>query len=156
MVTAGTLLASVLVFVAVYFGLRQRRTFAQLRADTEMDAEERSYLARQMRRRLLCSALLVVLAALLIGGLFLDDRARALAPPEGEPLSQEAKDELRFLIYYWISALLVLMAALFLASWDFLATARYGFSRHKQLEHERRTMLEIEAANLRRRRQELN
>jgi hypothetical protein len=108
-----------------------------------------------VRRRLICSALLVVFAGILVGWLFLADRARALATVGGEP-SDEAKDELWFLALYWIGALLVLLAIMFLASWDFLATARYGFRRHKQLEQDRRAMLEMEAAKLRRRRQEMN
>jgi hypothetical protein len=55
-----------------------------------------------------------------------------------------------------MGAILLLLAILMLASWDFLATARYGFARQKQLELERRSMMEMEAAKLRRRRQELN
>jgi hypothetical protein len=154
--SVGITLACVLVFVAAFFSLRQRRTLRLLRADSEMPEEERTYLTRQVRRRLTCSALLLVFAGILVGWLFLEDRARGLVPGTGEAISEEAKDELRFLTYYWIAALLVLLGMLFLASWDFLATARYGFRRHKQLEQDRRAMLEMEAAKLRRRRQELN
>ncbi len=122
-----------------------------------MADEECDYLTRQARRRLICSALLIVLAGFMIGWPFIgDERARGLAPVAGEPLSQEAKDAVRFLVYYWSAALLVLMVVLFVASWDFLATVRYGFSRHKQLEKDRRAMLEMEATKLCRRRQELN
>jgi hypothetical protein len=152
----GVALAFVLVFVAVFFGLRQRRTLGQLRGDTDMAEEERDYLTRQVRRRLFCSALLIVLAGFLLGWFFIEQDWPNLAPAEGEPLSDEAKDQVRFFVFYWIAALLVLLVILFLASWDFLATARYGFARQKQLEQERRAMLEMEAAKLRRRRQELN
>ena len=154
--TVGIALACVLVFVAVFFGMRQRRTLALLRLDEEMSDTERGYLTRQVRRRLICSALLLVFAGLLIGWLFMREQITELLPAPGDPITEEAKDRLRFITYYWIGALLVLLAILMLASWDFLATARYGFARQKQLEQERRAMMEMEAANLRRRRQELN
>jgi hypothetical protein len=154
--TVGILLACVLVFVAVFFGMRQRRTLALVRFDDEMSDTDRGYLTRQVRRRLICSALLLVFAGLLVGWLFMRERVVGFVPEPGEPITEEAKDQLRFVIYYWIGALFVLMAILVLASWDFVATARYGFARQKQLEQERRAMMEMEAAKLRHRRQELN
>jgi hypothetical protein len=140
----------------VFFGLRQRRTLALVRIDEEMSDTERVYLIRQVRRRLICSVLLLVFAGLLIGWLVMRERYAGLVPVPGEPITDEAADRLRFIIYYWIGALFVLMAILVLASWDFVATARYGFARQKQLEQERRAMMEMEAAKLRHRRQELN
>lgn len=152
----GSVLACVLVFVALFFGWRQRRTMQTLRAEPFMADVERTYLAAQVRRRLVCSALLVVFAAFLVGWLFLQHRIGDLKPPEGQPVSEEAKEELWFLTFYWIAALSVLMAILVLATWDFIATARFGFARHKQLEQDRQAMLEDEAAKLRRRRTEMN
>ena len=154
--TVGSVLAAIVAFVAVFFALRQRRTLALLRLDEEMSDTERGYLTRQVRRRLVCSALLLVFAGLLVGWLLMRERVAGFVPEPGEPITDEAKDQLRFIVYYWIAALFILMAILFLASWDFLATARYGFVRHKQLEQERRAMMEAEAAKLRHRRQELN
>jgi hypothetical protein len=71
-------------------------------------------------------------------------------------LPEEAKDSARFIALYWIVLCCVLMAILFLASLDLVATARFGMRRVRQLEQERRAALEMEAARLRRRRQELN
>ncbi len=151
----GATLASILLFVAMFFGWRQRRGSVLLRHDRDMPDDERRYLTRQIRRRVVCSVLLAIFAGFLFGWLYLEPRLPA-APAEGEAITQVAKDELRFLTYYWITALFVLLVILVLASWDLLATARYGFQRHQQLEQDRRAMLEMEAANLRRRRQELN
>lgn len=152
----GISLAAILVFVAVFFGWRQRLTLAQLRLDQQMSREDRLYYVKQVRRRLLCSLLLIVLAGLLIGWVWVDRDDAALRPAEGAALTEETKDALRFFTWYWIIALSVLMAILFLASFDFLATARFGLRRMRQLEHDRRAALEMEVAKLRRRRQELN
>ena len=152
----GISLAAVLLFVALFFGWRQRHTLAQLRSDHQLSPEERLYFIKQIRRRLLCSFFLIVLAGLLAGWLCLDHDVAALTPAEGQPLTEEAKDTLRFLTWYWIIALSVLLAVLCLAAFDFHATARFGLRRMRQLEHDRRTILEMEAAKLRRRRQELN
>ena len=152
----GMSLAAILVFVAVFFGWRQRHTLAQLRLDHQLSADDRLYFIKQIRRRLICSVLLIVLAGLLVGWFCLDRDMTTLRPVADQPLTEEAKDTLRFLTWYWITALGVLLAILFLAAFDFMATARFGLRRMRQLEHDRRTILEMEAAKLRRRRQELN
>ena len=152
----GLSLAAVLVFVAVFFLLRQRHTMAQMRQDAQLSSEDRLYYIKQIRRRLICSVLMLIFAGFLVGWFFLDRDVAALTPAEGEPLTEEAKDSVRFLTWYWIIALCVLLAILFLASFDFLATARFGLRRVRQLENDRRAVLEMEAAKLRRRRQELN
>jgi uncharacterized membrane protein YwaF len=121
-----------------------------------LSADERLYYIKQVRRRLICSFLLIVLAGMLVGWFWMDHDLAAFEPKEGQPLSEEAKDTLRFITWYWIAALSVLLAVLFIASFDFLATARFGLRRMRQLEHDRRTILEMEAAKLRRRRQEMN
>ena len=152
----GISLAIILVFVAVFFGWRQRNTLAQLRLDQQLSSDEWRYFVKQIRRRLMCSVLLIALAGLFVGWFCLDHDMAALTPADGQPLTEEAKDTLRFLTWYWIIALSVLLAVLCLAAFDFLATARFGLRRMRQLEHDRRTILEMEATKLRRRRQELN
>lgn len=153
----GMTLAAVLVFVAVFFGVRQGHTLALARADSDMPEEERAYLRRQARRRLVCSALLLMLAGFIAVWFFIEpDPAQRQVRAPGEPLSQEAKDEVRFFVFYWISPLLLLLVVLLLAAGDLWATARYGLRQHRELEQSRRAMLEMEAAKLRRRRQELN
>lgn len=151
----GIALAAVLVFVAVFFGVRQRTTLAQMRRDTQMSAEDRLYYEKQVRRRLLCSVLLVVVAALMIGWFFVDDVSRSEFP-EGRLPTKEEREAARFIAVYWIILLCILMAVLVLACVDLVATARFGMRRVRQLEQERRAALEMEAARLRRRRQELN
>ena len=50
----GLSLAAVLVFLAVFFGWRQRHTLAQLRHDTQLSITDRRYFVKQVRRRLTC------------------------------------------------------------------------------------------------------
>jgi len=151
----GLSLAAVLVFLAIFFGLRQRHTLAQLRHDTQLSITDRRYFVKQVRRRLTCSFLMIVFAALLVGQFFMED-INDLRPPQGQELTEEAKDSLRLITWYWIVMLCVLLAILILAIFDFRATGRYGLRRVRELEHDRRAVLEMEAAKLRHRRQELN
>lgn len=152
----GISLAVVLVFVAVFFGWRQRTTLAQLRHDVHIAPEDRLYYVKQIRRRLICSVLLILLAGMVVGWFFLDHDVTGLRPTEGQPLTEEAKDVIRFVATYWIVALGLVLIILLLASFDFMATARFGMRRMRQLENDRRSILEMEAAKLRRRRQEMN
>lgn len=153
----GIPLAAIIVFVALFFGWRQRYTLSQLRLEPQQySAEDRTYYIKQMRRRLICSVLLLVFAGMLVGWFFLDRDVAALNPAEGQPLTEEDKASVRFLTWYVIIALAVLMAILYLASVDFLATARFGLRRMRELEHDRRAALEMEVTKLRRRRQEMN
>lgn len=154
--SVGISLAAILVVVAVYFGWRQRTTLAQLRHDVHIAPEDRLYYVKQICRRLICSVLLILLAGMVVGWFFLDHDVTALRPAEGQPLTEEAKDSLRFIATYWIVALGLVLVILLLASFDFMATARFGMRRMRQLENDRRTILEMEAAKLRRRRQEMN
>ncbi|MCI0680738.1 MAG: hypothetical protein L0Y71_01425 [Gemmataceae bacterium] len=152
----GITLATILVVVAVYFGWRQRSTLAQLRHDVHIAPEDRLYYVRQIRRRLICSVLLVLLAGMVVGWFLLNRDVAALRPAAGEPLTEEAKASIRFIATYWIVALGLVLVILVLACFDFMATARFGMRRMRQLENDRRTILEMEAAKLRRRRQEMN
>jgi hypothetical protein len=152
----GITLAVILAFVAAFFGWRQRATLANLRHDVHIAPDDRQYYVKQVRRRLICSVLLLALAGMIAGWFFLDHDVAALRPAEGQPLSDEAKASIRFIATYWIAALGLVLVILCLASFDFMATARFGMRRMPQLENDRRTILEMEAAKLRRRRQEMN
>ena len=116
-----------------------------------MPLEERGFLIRQTRRRLICSVLMVVFAGFLVGWYFIETNFLDLkSVAEEEPGKTHPLVEL--VAYYWIAALLVLFGILALAGMDFIATARYGLHQKKLLEVERRTALEIEAMRLRKQR----
>src|SRR5437764_9767901 len=144
-------LAAVLVGLAGYFGWRQVQT---LRGLAGQPAEDRSYLRRQAVRRLVCCTLMVVLAGLLLGNIFLEphlqEMSRQLAQQQGEA-SQENKEFARFFGVYQGAALIVLFALLLLAAVDFWAIARFGMRHRRQLQADHRASLHEEIARLRRR-----
>jgi hypothetical protein len=151
-------LAGLLVGIAVYFALRQTQTLRQLRHDPELSIEDRRYLYRQVVRRLVGSALLLVLAAFLIGCVFLlEPGLESLRPanPDAE-VPQSAKDSLRPWALYVIGGLLVLLMLMILAVYDLFATARFGARHHRQLEDDRRAVLQAEVERFRRDRHGLN
>jgi hypothetical protein len=101
---------------------------------------------------------MVIFAGMLLGGFVIERQLVRL--PQGVDVEAaqraEAEDSVRLFTVYWIFALLILLAILGLAVIDLWATARYGFRHQKQLEQDRRAMLEEEAARIRHRRAELN
>jgi uncharacterized Tic20 family protein len=97
-------------------------------------------------------------AAVLLGWLlFMDGHFRQLRPLPGAEeavLDDYAKEWLRFYLGYWIFAMVLLMVIIALAGVDFLATARYGLAHKKKLLRDQQTVLAMEVARLRLKRQE--
>jgi uncharacterized membrane protein len=155
--TFGIGLTVLLVVVAVYFGYCQQRTLIQLRHDTDLSLDDRRYLHRQVVRRLFGSVLMLVLAAFLIGWYFLEPDLQALWTDDvGAELTENAKQSLRFLTYYWIAALMVFLVVVVLAVYDMLATARFGARHRRKLVDDRRATLKDEVERLQRDRHRLN
>ncbi|HWY85354.1 MAG TPA: hypothetical protein VNX28_01450 [Gemmataceae bacterium] len=147
----GILLVVALVGLASYFAYRQFQTRRAVAQDRAMPLDERGFLIRQSRRRLICSVLMFLFAGLLVGWFFIEPNVRDLKAADiREPGDTPPVVEL--VAYYWITALLLLFGILALAGMDFFATARYGLRQKKLLEVEHRTALEIDAARLRRER----
>jgi ABC-type uncharacterized transport system fused permease/ATPase subunit len=154
-------LVAVLLGLAVYFGRQQLRTLRGLKSPDSLPAEDRRYLRSQAYRRLFCSALMVAIAGLLIGWLFLEAEHRELqkalrAAQEVDPGAVPTQEQRDFAHLFWLylsAALLVLLILLVLATMDFWATARYGLSQRRKLQADHRAILEEQLA---RRRQERN
>jgi flagellar basal body-associated protein FliL len=150
----GSLLVVALLALAGYFAWRQKKTLEKLRKQ-DLSPEDRLYAYKQVQRRLLCCVLMAVLGGMLIGGFFLGNQLRS----EGEAVAKKAddrapddaerRDSVRLFTFYWITFLLLLLVVLMLAAVDLLAIARFGFRHQRQLEAERRAMLESQAMRLR-------
>ena len=154
-IIVGVLLIGVLLALAAYYALRQKTTLKLIRNDGNLTPEDRVYLHRQVRRRLVCSLLMVVFAALLVGWFFLEDvEPTPIQKAQGElvQLDPEQKDSVRFFTLYVILIFVVLFAILFMAGFDVIATAKFGLRYHRRLEADRRVVLEKEAAMLRKNR----
>jgi len=151
----GILLTIVLVALSGYFAWRQIQTRRVVAQATDMPVEERGYLIRQTRRRLLCSLLMLIFAGLLVAWFFIEPAMRDLRiahdhrPGTRYPL-------LEVFAFFWIGALFVLFGIFALAGMDFFATARHAMEQRRLLEGERRATLQMEVERLRRRRGELN
>jgi hypothetical protein len=143
----GVILVLVLLGMAGYYVWRQRNTLRLLRNET-LSPEDRSYLHGQVRRRMLTSILMVVLAGMLIAWYFVEGSFRDMEPPavQDAKMNPEQKESLQLMVLYWVAALLVLLGILILAAVDLVATARFGFRHQRQLEADRRAMLEKQAA----------
>jgi hypothetical protein len=154
----GVVLVIVISCLAVYYIWRQAQTLRQLRHSDNLSPEDRSYFHRQAWRRLVGCALLVILAGMLAGYfLFLEEPARHLADQgqaarerdETPVLDPAQRGFLNVYAAYVILALLVLMAIVFTAAFDLLAIRRYGLRHHRQIQADRRAMIERQAARLR-------
>jgi hypothetical protein len=153
-ITIGILISCILIAIALYFAWRQRTTLAILRYHVSMPSDQRRYLLKQCYRRLFNSVLLLVLAGMMFGSLFLDfEPMRAEAPIDRDAAS---KHSLRILSAYFITMLLLLMVILTLAILDFWATARFSLQQQKQLLAEHQAMLQADLWDYQRRRAEMN
>ena len=153
----GVVLIIVLLAMAGFFAWRQAKTLRGLQLAVEQDEEERRYLRNQAWRRLLCSGLMVVLAVLLAASFFLEDAANKLVR-EGETNQQQGikrplqEEEQRFLNLYqqfWGVACLVLFLIIVIAGLDYMAIRRYGRRQYRQIQADRRAMIESELARIR-------
>jgi hypothetical protein len=168
-VAVGWALVVALLALAVYYGWRQLRLMRQLRGSADPGSVEALYLRARARRRLRGSALMLLLAAQLAGAMiFLEGRAqrqadqadaRAGAREQGEeppPPTPEERSFFRFYTAYWVGILLVLLGMVLLALGDLWATRSFGLRAHRQLQAERREMINRQIARLRQEKQERN
>lgn len=150
----GAALVPGLLLAAGLFAWKQRRLLKRLGApDQDVGQEEQLYLRKQAVRRLICSALMTVLAILLtVALLFLEDPAQRLADQApGGDLTPEQKQFVRLYSYFWIVLLLVLFAMLVLAALDYRATRHYGLQQYQRIQTERRALIHQELEHLRNR-----
>jgi hypothetical protein len=155
----GFLIVCTLLGLAGYFTWRQRTVLRSLRAQENLPPEARHYVRRQALRRLAGSGLMVVMAAMLTGWflLGLGDRAAQIGKAnddqraEGkEPvLDAEQRQFIQLSTSYVIVLLLVLFGTLCIAALDIWAIHRFGRRHHRQIQADRREMIERQVARLR-------
>jgi hypothetical protein len=155
--TVGILIAILMIVVAAFFIWQQGLTLQSVRLNSILSHAQRRYLIRQCWRRLFGSFVLVLLAVMLFGSLFLDYEPLRLPVDELPQAEQQAdKQATRFLIIYWMALLLLVMALLALAVFDLWATVRHGVQQQKQLFQEHQEMLEAELEEHRHRQSGMN
>jgi len=155
------LLVAVTLGIAALFGWQQIRSLRWLGADPEISDEDRRYFRRQAYRRLIGCGLLVIIG-LLIGGYYvsgLDDWATKLAERAAakEATPQAEGDQARRLFaIYLIVVLMLLLALVIVAALDYWAIRGYGLRHLKQINTDRKAMLQEELAKLRQSRGQRN
>src|SRR5262245_55950013 len=146
-------LVAVLLFVAGYYTRANIRALWRTTPQYEMLPDERRFLRGQAWRRLINSGLMVVLAALLVGSYAfrlqeradeLGDRRAKIRNAEGAAGAMNDQDKMFTRIYgaFWITCLLILGAILLMAAIDLLATRRYALRALRQIQSDRRAMLQ--------------
>ncbi len=149
----------VLLSLGGYYGWKQLRALRRLRAQPDLPPEDRRYHYGHAWVTLASCTLLLILASL-IGGSYLlgpEKRADQLAEEgqaqatEGEKptLSPEQRDFLKRYITLWNAALLVIMLLLLLAAYDLWAIRRYGLRHLRQIQEDRREMIQKELTLIR-------
>ncbi len=149
----GAVIVVVLLGLAGFFGLRQLRALRTTPAGPAVTDEDRTYLRRQAWRRLTCSALMAVLAGLLIGWYWLGldqsilDLVRQAVP--NRHLDPGQRRTLNWGLAYISAIVLILMALLVLALLDLLAIRRFGIRHYRQMQADHRAVIAHEVARLR-------
>jgi hypothetical protein len=144
----------ILLGVAGYYGWRQWQTLGSLKQQPGLSAADRQYHKSQARRRLISSALMVILAGLLIGSYLLGQERRANDLIKAErlgPAAATSDEQKRFVNQYslfWIVFSLVLLGLVWLAFIDLWAIRRYAMRQYRQIQEDRRDMIEREVARL--------
>jgi len=151
-ITVGTLLVVLLVGMAAFFIWRQRRTLHPRLSVDELSSEDRRYSRSQVWRRLACSLLMLVLAALLTIWMFSYGGPVSDLMAQGKPDS-ELEPEQTLLLSQSLTLvnlmLVVLLGIIILAGWDLLAIRHYGRRHMRQIQADRRAMIEDQIARVR-------
>jgi hypothetical protein len=146
----GALLVAILVGMAAFFVWRQWRSLRTL-TSADLASEDRRYGRIQVWRRTACSLLMLVLAALLAIWLFWYGGRMSDLMAQGN--ANELEPEQRRLLGESLTVvnlmLVVLLGIIILAGWDLLAIRRYGRRHLRQIQADRRAMIEDQIARVR-------
>lgn len=149
----GLLLAALLVVFGIGAGLRQLRTLRRVHDEPYMPAADKRYFHGQARRRLLASALLLVIGGMIACYYLSGMDARMDAIPERNqadvPQTEADKEFTKFVGVYWIVVIVLLGLVVGVAVIDFWSTRRYWLARYKEMKDDYDTKLQRDLAVLR-------
>jgi hypothetical protein len=161
----AVVIVTVLVGLAGYFGWQQVRAIKRLRQTENLHPEDRRYHRLHAGRVFICCVLMIMVAGM-VGGWYIlgfEGSARDLGqqatdqPANSDHLLDAAqKRSLTFFTVYWVLAILLLLAMVYVAFLDLWAVRRFGLRHMRQLQADRRAMLERQIALLRAERAESN
>jgi hypothetical protein len=142
--------------LAGYFAWQQRRAMRRLKQMDNLHPEERHYQRLHAGRVLICCILMILVAGM-VGGWYafgLDNEAaqlsrQAAGQAENEHLDPSQQRSLTFITFYWIVAILFVLGMIYVALMDIWAVRRFGLRQTRQLQADRRAMLERQIALMR-------
>ncbi|WP_439628467.1 hypothetical protein [Gemmata sp.] len=148
--TAGLIIAAVLIALGLGTGARQVRTLRRLREEQYTPEVDRRYFRGQVRRRGLAALVLFSIGAM-IAGYYLsgtDARMDALGAQRetGQPLDAGDKEFARGVALYWIAVILLVGVVLTGAVVDFWATRVYWMARYREIKTDHDTKLRRDLA----------
>lgn len=154
----AVVIVTVLIGLAGFFGWQQARAIGRLKQSENLHPEDRRYHRLHAGRVFICCVLMIMVAGM-VGGWYVFGLAGNLgelghqaadqpASPD-HPLDAAQKRSLTFFTIYWILAILLLLAMVYVAFMDLWAVRRYGLRHIRQLQADRRAMLERQIALLR-------
>jgi hypothetical protein len=168
-VIAGAVLVVVVLAVALYTMWRQVRILRLPGGPGDPQTIEGAYRRVQVRRRLTSSILMFILGCQLAGALiYLETPGQQQADRSGArtdarerheevaPPTAEERSFVRLYTTYWLIFLLILLGMVALAFADFWATRRFAVRAFRQLQAERREMIDRQIARLRQEKGERN
>jgi hypothetical protein len=149
----GIVLVVVLLGMAGFFGWRQFLTLRTVRTSEALSDDDRRYLRRQAWRRLTGSAIMVLIAVMLAGHYKFEPGAIELAKKRADDpayqFTPEEKQTRQVYAAYWATVLLLLFSIIVLAAVDFFAIRSFGLRHYRQIQADRRAMIEDELARIR-------
>jgi hypothetical protein len=158
-------IVAVLIGLAGYFGVQQWRAIRRLKQAENLHPEERRYQRRHAGRVFICCVLMIMVAGM-VGGWYvlglernavqLSREANVEAENPDHILNPNQQRSLWFFTVYWVMAILLLLAMVYVAFMDLWAVRRFGLRQMRQLQADRRAMLERQIALLRAERIESN
>jgi NADH:ubiquinone oxidoreductase subunit 3 (subunit A) len=161
----AVVIVAVLIGLAGYFGFQQWRTIRRLKQAENLHPEDRRYHRRHAGRVFICCVLMFMVAGM-VGGWYMLGLERSAAElgreASGEvespdhALNPNQQRSLWFFTAYWVMAILLLLAMVYVAFMDLWAVRRFGLRQIRQLQADRRAMLERQIELLRAERIESN
>lgn len=142
----GSILVTGLLAVAGAVGWVQVRALVRLRTTPALPDEERTYERRRAWRWIVGSALMALMAALLVAQFILWEwRIKHLV----QPVPAEEKVYVRLWGGALVALLLALLAVVILTAFDLMATRSHYLKQYRKLRADRRAMIERQAERLR-------
>jgi hypothetical protein len=156
MFIAALIFGGLLVVLGFASMRRQVINLRTLRAEPHVPSDDRSYLRKRAKRRLVTSFFICVLGGMLAGAFLSGLEGRVdqvlgrnkpvVANGEKPQMTEEERENIRIWAIFWLSAMVLVFVVISLAIVDIVATRRYGWQQLRRIQIENRAILERDLA----------